>query len=116
MEASLLRIGRISPARPSRGPIFCSRSLNGGDKDAALRRLSRCEINTCDSLSRESAACAGSAREEVGADVITPGPLPTALQPDTFHAASRFVLPTLTTATGGFVVGWLSHKRFYARL
>jgi hypothetical protein len=48
MEASLLRMARVSPARLSRSQIFCSRRLDGGDKNTRRIGLSRSDISTCD--------------------------------------------------------------------
>jgi hypothetical protein len=38
MEASLLRVARVSPAQLSRDQIFFSRLLDGGENDTAPHR------------------------------------------------------------------------------
>jgi hypothetical protein len=78
METSLLCIARALPAQLSQGRVFFvhARSVAAATTQCRIG-LSRCDINTCDSLSPESAACARSAREQVGTAVVV-GPLPTA--------------------------------------
>jgi hypothetical protein len=53
MEASLLRIARVSPAQHSRGLLFfVRRRRDDGDKAHRIG-LSRCDISTRSSLSLE---------------------------------------------------------------